>query len=50
MQALLNLWNEYTFEFSPVQKLIVGIVLGFIVTAALFAVVLLIMDLVNSRI
>lgn len=44
MSALTNLWNNYTMEFSTVQKVIVGIVLGAIVLIALTAIVLVILE------
>ncbi|MEG9326512.1 hypothetical protein SAMN04488034_102212 [Salinimicrobium catena] len=44
MSALTNLWNNYTTDFSTVQKVIVGIVLGAIVIIALTAIVLVIME------
>lgn len=45
MDDLLNLWTNYTAEFSTVQKVIIALVLTFIVCAALLAVVLLFMEM-----
>lgn len=47
MNALTNLWNNYTLEFSTAQKVIVAIVLGAIVIIALTAIVLVIMEFVK---
>lgn len=45
MDALINMWTNYTGEFSTVQKVIIAVVLAFILCVALMAVVLLIMEL-----
>lgn len=45
MSALTNIWNNYTVEFSTAQKVIIAIVLGLIVMIALFAIVLVIMEM-----
>lgn len=45
MSALTNIWNNYTVDFSKAQKVIVGIVLGFILVIAIMAIVLVIMEL-----
>lgn len=44
MNALSNIWNNYTVEFSTTQKVIIAIVLGMIFLIALFAIVLVIME------
>lgn len=45
MSILTNIWNNYTVEFSTTQKVIVAIVLGMIFVIALFAIVLVIMEI-----
>ena len=44
MNALTNIWNNYTVEFSTTQKVIVAIVLGIIFLIALLAIVLVILE------
>ncbi|NJW51347.1 hypothetical protein [Salinimicrobium oceani] len=44
MNALTNIWNNYTVEFSTAQKVIVAIVLGLIILVALLAIVLVILE------
>lgn len=44
MTVLTNIWNNYTVEFSKLQKVVVGIVLAMIISIATFAIVLLIME------
>lgn len=44
MNALTNMWKNYTVEFSTAQKVIVAIVLGMIFIIALFAIVLVILE------
>jgi hypothetical protein len=44
MNALTNMWKNYTVEFSTAQKVIVAIVLGMILIIALFAIVLVILE------
>jgi cell division protein FtsL len=48
MNALTNLWNNYTLEFSTVQKVIIAIVLAMIFIIALFAIYLVIMEIANN--
>lgn len=48
MNALTNLWNNYTHEFSTVQKVIIAVVLTMIVLIALFAIYLVIMEIANQ--
>ncbi len=45
MNALLNLWSNYTAEFSTIQKVIIALVLTFIVCVAMLAIVLLFLEL-----
>lgn len=45
MSALTNIWNNYTLEFSTVQKIVIGVVLGMIFLIALMAIVLVIMEI-----
>lgn len=45
MNALTNIWNNYTVEFSTTQKIIIAVVLGMIFIIALFAIVLVIMEM-----
>lgn len=44
MNALTNIWNNYTVEFSTAQKVIIAIVLGMIFLIALLAIVLVILE------
>lgn len=44
MNALTNIWNNYTQEFSTAQKVIVGIVLAMIVLIAFMAIVLIFLE------
>ena len=44
MKTLNNIWDNYTYEFSPVQKAIVAVVLGLIFMIAILAVVMLAME------
>ena len=41
MNTLTNMWKDYTLEFSPWQKVIIGAVLAFIFFAVIMAVILL---------
>ncbi|HET8752747.1 MAG TPA: hypothetical protein VFM59_00170 [Salinimicrobium sp.] len=45
MEALNNMWKNYTLDFSFAQKVIVGTILGIILGIATMAVVLLIIEL-----
>ncbi|MCX2837748.1 MULTISPECIES: hypothetical protein [Salinimicrobium] len=45
MSALTNIWNNYTVEFSTTQKVIIAIVLGMIFLIAIFAIVLVILEI-----
>ncbi len=45
MNALTNIWNNYTVEFSTVQKVIIAVALSVILLIALFAIVLVIMEI-----
>ena len=45
MNALTNLWENYTHDFSTVQKVIIAIVLGFIMVIASMAIVLIILEM-----
>ena len=47
MSALTNIWNNYTVEFSTTQKVIIAIVLSMIFLIALFAIVLVIMEILQ---
>ncbi|MFV8838920.1 hypothetical protein [Salinimicrobium soli] len=44
MSALTNIWKNYTHEFSTVQKVIIGIVLGVIFLTAIYAIVMVILE------
>lgn len=44
MSTLSNIWNNYTLEFSTIQKIIIAIVLGVIILVALAAFVLIILE------
>ena len=44
MSTLVNIWNNYTHEFSTIQKVIIALVLGVIILTALMAFVLIIME------
>ena len=44
MKTLNNIWDNYTYEFSPVQKATVAVVLGLIFMIAILAVVMLAME------
>lgn len=48
MKTLNNIWDNYTYEFSPVQKAVVAVVLGLIFLIAMMAVVMLTMEVVAS--
>ncbi|WP_156879151.1 hypothetical protein [Salinimicrobium xinjiangense] len=47
MNALTNIWNNYTVEFSTTQKVIVAIVLGMIFLIAILAIVLVILEFIK---
>ncbi|UZH54663.1 hypothetical protein JRG66_11870 [Salinimicrobium tongyeongense] len=47
MSTLTNIWNNYTVEFSTTQKVIIAIVLGMIFLIAIFAIVLVILEIVG---
>ena len=44
MKTLNNIWDNYTYEFSPIQKATVAVVLGLILMIAVLAVVMLAME------
>ena len=44
MSALTNIWKNYTHEFSTVQKVIIGIVLGVIFLTTIYAIVMVILE------
>lgn len=44
MNTLNNIWENYTFEFSTSQKVVIGAVLSFIFLVALLGVIFLIID------
>ena len=46
MKTLNNIWDNYTYEFSPVQRAIVAVVLGLIFFIAIMAVILLALEVV----
>ena len=48
MKTLNNIWNNYTYEFSPVQKATVAVVLGLIFLIAIMAVVMLTMEVIAT--
>jgi len=48
MKTLNNIWDNYTYEFSPVQKAAVAVVLGLIFLIAMLAVVMLTLEVIAS--
>jgi len=48
MKTLNNIWDNYTYEFSPVQKATVAVVLGLIFAIAILAVVMLALEVVKG--
>ena len=48
MKTLNNIWDNYTYEFTPVQKATVAVVLGLIFMIAILAVVMLALEMANS--
>ena len=45
MNALTNIWKNYTLEFSPIQKAIIAVVLAVIFLTAISALVLVALEL-----
>jgi len=48
MKTLNNIWDNYTYEFSPIQKATVAVVLGLILMIAVLAVVMLALEVTAS--
>lgn len=44
MNTLNNIWENYTYEFSTSQKVIIGAVLSFILLVALLGIILLVAE------
>ena len=44
MNALTNIWNNYTIDFSTIQKVIIAVVLGIIFITSIMAIVLVVME------
>ena len=45
MTALAQLWKDQTSGFSLIQKAVIGIILSFILATAIFALVLVYLEL-----
>ncbi|MFV8836915.1 hypothetical protein [Salinimicrobium soli] len=44
MAVLTKIWEEKTYDFSPVQKAVLGVILSFIFSTALLAIFLLYLE------